>query len=245
MKVEGAVPCNISGFQLLLAAAGSVIIVSVPLFRNHTWISLLGWFLLAASWGKSVETEGEKLKLSYFFGKLSCEIRIEDIEELKVFNRLEGAVIAKEFPVMLAFVVFVMVFALGEILLYPLAQEYGFNGWFVLMSTGFVYLAILLLPFSKEHWAFPLVLFPPALAFMLNLLRPGSVDAFSIFTATMLSFLLLVGYYRKDYVLIKTSKRSYLLAVENRKMLFDVLEGLILPGDVGKTGFGGVPAADD
>ncbi|ASJ15451.1 hypothetical protein A3L10_10055 [Thermococcus radiotolerans] len=227
MRIKGAVPMNFSGFQLFLAAVGSALILFVPILLGYVWISLLGWFFLAASWGTSVEVEGERLKFRYFFGKLCSEVRVAEIRELKTVNRLENAVMAREFPGMFILIVSVIIFAFVEILTPPLVAEYGLNSWFVLEATGLVYLGFMVLPFKRETQAFSLVLLPPVLGFLVNRVKPGSIDEFSIFMATFMAFLLLVGYYRTDYIVLKTSRRSYLIAIESRGGAFRVLREMV------------------
>ncbi len=237
MRVSGAVPMNFSGAQFFLLCLGISLILFVPIISGHLWVSLVGWFFLAASWGTSVEVDGDILRLKYFFGRLYSEVKMGDVGEVKVLTRLENGIVAREFPGMPILLLAVIVGTFVGFVFSPSARDYGSPSWFVLFATGFVYIASMILPFKRETQVFSLLVFVPIAGFILDWLEPGFVDSFSIFIATLMSLILLVEYYRKDYVLLKTFKRSYLVAVDEKRasrFLREMIQGNkeVTPNDV-------------
>lgn len=234
MRIKHARPMNFSGISSIMTAVAFFLIL-VPMRVWKLWpLTLLGWFLLFASWGTSVEVKEDVLVLRYFFGKLQVKIPLCDIDEVKVINRLERATLVGHFPWMAALFLTVILYAFVNFIMLPSdmlrGYYYGYMGLFVL---GMAYLGAWALPFRKGLYIRLFAVFLIVFGVFLIRIKTGDFedyDGFLMFTWGFIVFLGLEEYYNTDYVLIKSAGKSYLIAVEGeRETLLEAISNVETP----------------
>ncbi len=226
MKVNDQRPANFSGVPFLLVVLSFVLILLVPgLSERLLPLSLFGWLLLAASWGTSVEIEGEVLRLRYAFGRLSVNIPLPEIVEVKVVSRLERGILVREFPGMFILLASVVVLALADLLLLPegLLEGYYF-GDIALILFGLLYLSALSLPF-RPSLAGILGVLLLALTALLMRLKLGFVNPAFLIIFGIVALLFVSEYYSRDYVVIATSRGKFLVMSQKPEALLSILGG--------------------
>ncbi|WP_048150184.1 hypothetical protein [Palaeococcus ferrophilus] len=232
MRVEGTKPANFSGLPLILLGFSFLLIIGVPRLAKDWWyISLVGWLFLAASWGTSVEVEGETLRLKYAFGKLTINVPLSEIEDVKVVSKLERAVMIREFPELYVLITASALFVFLDLLLLPsgLLEGYYF-GDIGLIFFGVLYLAVMSLPFNRINIAFLFGVLDLFFATLLMKLKMGYVDPVSVLIWGVLGLLFVAEYYRKDYVVITAQRGKYPLMAQKPEVLLKSIIGGV-PGE--------------
>ena len=229
MRIEGAKPSNFSGIPLFLLGTSFLLIIVVPRIFDRVWIiSLLGWFLLAASWGTSVEVDEGALRLRYAFGKLSLDIPLDEIEELKVVSRLERGTILRETPgvglLLLGMVLFVVLHLLYSRVSAP---DYIYSGDVSILVSGLAVVFLMVTPFGRKGLA--ILLFGVSLIAGLVLTRyldmAKSLAFHGVFFPAVFLLVILMEHFEGDYVVIKTPGGRYIVRIEKAENLLNALRG--------------------
>ncbi|AEK73004.1 hypothetical protein GQS_05515 [Thermococcus sp. 4557] len=223
MRLRGATPMNTSGPQLLLLALGFVFFVVAPLVFETPWVVIAGWLFLAMSWGTSAEIEDGVLRLRYLFGRMSREIHLDEIDEVKVIRRLRATSLAGEFPMFFLLVFSTACFSILVVLTHP-SRDY--TGYTVLFLVSFVYLLLLLLPFENESIGMALLVLPMILGFLLWLAVPAAVDFAMVVAVEIALVFTYLNHYVKDYVVLGTSRGKCLIAFDDQTTMEVFLKAL-------------------
>jgi hypothetical protein len=225
MKVEGARPANFSGVPLILSGLSFVLIIGIPRIAQDRWyLSIVGWLLLGASWGTSVEVEDGTLKLRYAFDRLTINVPLSGIEDVKVVSRLERAVLVREFPGLYLLIFGIVLFAFADLLLLPSGLLEGFYfGDIGLMFFGLLYLGVMSLPFGRIYVVGLFGVIALALAGLLMKLKTGFVTPAFIVILAVVALIFIADYYSRDYVVIKSQKGKYLIMAEKPEMALQAL----------------------
>lgn len=225
MKVGDAKPANFSGGPLLLVGFSFLLIIGFPRLAPDWWyFSIVGWLVLAASWGTSVDVEGWTLRLRYAFGRLAINVPLSEIEDVKVVSRLERAVLIREFPGLYILITASVLFVFLDLLLLPSGLLEGYYlGDIGLIFFGLIYLAVMSLPFSRTNIALLFGVLDLLFAALLMELKMGYVDPVSVLVLGIFGLLFVAEYYRKDYVVITTQRKKYSLMSEEPEAVLRVL----------------------
>lgn len=221
MRIGSAKPMNFSGVPFAMVVVAFLLIL-VPVRVGKLWqLSIFGWLILFASWGTSVEIKEGVLVLRYFFGKFPVKIKIHEIEEINVINRLERAALVRHFPWMAGLFLTVILYAFVDFIMLPNGMLRGYYyGDVGLIVFGLAYMGAWNLPFRKGLYARLFAVFSIVLGVFLIRVKTGSFEGDDVFFVSMwgfIIFLLLEQYYNMDYIIIKTAGRSYLIAVEGKR----------------------------
>ena len=211
MKVNGAIP-GVSRLQFVLLLAGFALFLIGSLLERFSWVSLIGWLFLAMSWGTSVEIDGKKLRLCYLFGKKAVEVPIEKVWEVKAINRLTLSSLAREFPDFFLLVLSVACFSLFVVLTHPSRDYSGYTALFLVSAS---YLLLLSVPFGWDEIGMLAFAIPLILSILLWLIVPGAVDPMMVFIGEIGVFFTYASYYSRDYVVLKTTGETYLIALNS------------------------------
>ncbi|NJE30421.1 hypothetical protein E3E38_05065 [Thermococcus sp. 18S1] len=223
VRLRGATPMNTSGPQLLLLALGFVFFVVAPLVLDTPWVVIAGWLFLAMSWGTSAEIEDGVLRLRYLFGRMSREIHLDEIDEVKVIRRLRATSLAGEFPLFFLLVFSTACFSILVVLTHP-SRDY--TGYTVLFLVSFVYLLLLLLPFENESIGMALLVLPMILGFLLWLAVPAAVDFAMVVAVEIALVFTYLNHYVKHYVVLGTSRGKCLIAFDDQTTMEVFLKAL-------------------
>lgn len=227
MKVDGATPTNFSGLPLILVGLSFALIIGLPRLASDWWyLSIVGWLFLAASWGTSVEVEGETLRLNYAFGKLTINVPLSEIEDVKVVSRLERAVLIREFPGLYVLIAGAVLFAFLDLLLLPsgLLEGYYF-GDMGLIFFGLLYLVVMSLPFSRMHLAGMFGVFTIIFVTLLMRIKTGIFDPLPVLFFAIFFPLFVAEYYSKEYVVITAQRRRYCIMAEKPEPVLKTIMG--------------------
>jgi len=219
MKIPGARPLNLSGIPFIMVVLAVFLIIILPRCTEYWQLSFLGWPLIFASWGTSVEVQNDKVILWYAFGKLPVRIKRDEIAEVKILSRLERATVLRHFPGMGFLLIGIIICGLIDFLRLPPEMLEKSGLWDAgLVAGALSYLILLAFPFGKK-WRIAL---PPValtiVLFSLLLSRNTLIDeiGFVVFLWALVLLMAFVDHYSQEYVLLKSSKGKYLIAIEGK-----------------------------
>lgn len=219
MKISEARPLSLSGIPFLMVVLAVCLILILPRYSEYWQVSILGWPLIFASWGTSVEVQNDEVILRYAFGKLPVRIKRDEIEEVKILSRLDRATVLRHFPWMGLLLISIIACGLIDFLRLPPEMLEKFGLWDAgLVAGALSYLILLAFPFGKKwHVAIPLA---ALMIVVIPLILGGKAllveGAFMVFLWMVVLLTFFIGYYSQEYVLLKSSKGKYLIAIEGK-----------------------------
>ena len=228
MRVKGAT-LIVSTPQLALLLIGFIFFLMGPLFKGPPWVSLPGWLFLAMSWGTSVETDGNKLRLHYLFGRRAIEIPVEEVVELKAVNRLTLSSLAREFPGFFLLILSVACFSLLVLLTHSTRDYSGYTALFLVSAS---YLLLLLLPLKREELGMLAFAVPITLGIFLWLIVPEATDPMMVLASEIAVFFVYASQYSREYIVLKTAREKYMVALDRSVSVDTILRTLGGRGDV-------------